>query len=211
MSHAPLRLLRPLTTVTTLPLSLAPAPFSISRQADVAVAFLTAMVAFEPPSNLWVGLFVVRLVYPLLLLLTTFTLLHLKPSSKAGSSSPITAVIVEVKTPRRSLILTLLSLVAFIYFLDGFALVLHSILTKTWQGIPSQGSWIAQWSGLEVEALVGLLASALLAIFGLWKETKGVKVWEKRRVRLWALVAVAGTLVEVVLTCMSVDFLRKRT
>lgn len=164
----------------------------------------------EPPSNLWLGLFVVRLVYPLLLLAISLSIFFIKPSSPATSQSAITPVIVAIKTPRRSLITSVLSLVALLYFLDGFALVLHSVLTKTWQGIPSRGSWIAQWSGLEIEAVDGLLACAFLAMLALWKETQRVNVWLKKRARTWALIATASTAIEVILTCMSVDFLRKR-
>lgn len=85
-------------------------------------------------------------------------------------------------------------------------MILHSILSKTWQGIPSNGSWIAQWSGLEVEAVAGLLASGLLAIIGVWKESQGAAVWTFKRPKVWTAVALAGTIAEVVLLALTVDF-----
>ncbi|TDL26049.1 hypothetical protein BD410DRAFT_764367 [Rickenella mellea] len=156
---------------------------------------------------LLIALFTTRIVFPVLLLATALSLLRLKPASPQDASpSPITSVTVAVKTPRRALILSLLSLVALSYFLDGFALILHSLISKTWQGTPEHGWWIAQWGGLEVETLLGLLASGLLAIIGVWKEVERIPVWIKRRVKLWAGIAVDATALEVVLLGLTVDF-----
>ncbi|KAL5484932.1 HMT1 [Sanghuangporus weigelae] len=158
---------------------------------------------------LLVALLAVRISFVALLLATALSLLAVKPSSapvSSSSASPIVSVVVSVTTPRRSLIISLFSLIALTYFLDGFALVLHSVLSKTWQGTPSHGPWIAQWSGLEVEAVGGLLASGLLVILGVWKESQGVAVWTLKRPKAWTALALVGTIVEVVLLALTVDF-----
>lgn len=163
------------------------------------------------PPGVLIALFVIRLFFPTALLLTSFSLLSGKPARRSQSSSEITPVVVSVTTPRRTLILALLSLIAFAYFLDGLSLILHSVLTKTWQGTPSHTWWAAQWSGLEIDVLGGLLASGLLAIFGVWKETKGVAVWTSKTPKLWAVTAFVGTIAEVVLLFLSVQFRGKCT
>ncbi|KAI5123873.1 hypothetical protein M0805_005690 [Coniferiporia weirii] len=156
-----------------------------------------------------VALFAVRLAFPVALLATSLSLLAVKPVHNPASPSPITSVVVAVTTPRRSLILSILSLVALAYFLDGFALVLHSVLTKTWQGTPPHDWWHSQWGGLEIEAVGGLLAAGLLAILGVWKESQGVAVWTMKRPRFWTALAIVGTIVEVALIASSVDFYSK--
>lgn len=162
---------------------------------------------------LHLALFAIRLVTTVVLLCITLSLFSLKlqNTNSNGSQSPITSVVVAVKTSRRSLIVALLSLVALTYFLDGFALIVHSVITKTWQGTPdNEDWWNTQWSGLEVESLGGLLASGLLAIVGQWKESQGVDVWLKKRVRFWTFVALASAIAEICLLPFTVDFLRKR-
>ncbi|KAL5528172.1 HMT1 [Sanghuangporus sanghuang] len=158
---------------------------------------------------LLVALLAVRISFVALLLATALSLLAVKPSSapvSSSSASPIVSVVVSVTTPRRSLIISLFSLISLTYFLDGFALILHSVLSKTWQGTPSHGPWIAQWSGLEVEAVGGLLASGLLVILGVWKESQGVAVWTLKRPKAWTALALVGTIAEVVLLALTVDF-----
>lgn len=165
----------------------------------------TAAMANEPA--LLTALFAVRLAFSVVLLATSLSFLTAKNSTSPSSNSPITSVVVAVTTPRRSLILSILSLVALTYFLDGFGLVLHSVLSKHWQGTPSAGHWWrSQWSGIEVEAVAGLLASGLLAIIGVWKESQGVPVWSMKRPKFWAATAIVGTVVEVALIFSTVDF-----
>ncbi|THH03982.1 hypothetical protein EW145_g5852 [Phellinidium pouzarii] len=159
--------------------------------------------------ELLLTLFVVRLAFPVALLATSLSLLTQKRAHAPGSHSPITSVVVAVTTPRRSLILSILSLVALTYFLDGFALVLHSVLSKTWHGTPSHEWWKSQWSGLDVEAVVGLLASGLLAIVGVWKESQGLAIWTMKRPKFWAVLAVVGTTIEVALIALSVNIYTK--
>lgn len=165
-----------------------------------------SMATAAPPPAVLTTLFAVRVALPLVLLAISLSLFTLKAHATIPQRTPIIAVTVEVKTPRRSLILSLLSLIALTYFLDGFALILHSVLSRQWQGTPSY-----LWSGLEVEALGGLLATGLLAIIGTVKEMSGVDVWSTKRPKFWAVIAVAGTLVEVILLGLSLRFIHKGT
>lgn len=155
------------------------------------------------------ALFVVRLLFSTLLLCTSLSLFRLK-SPSYDALSGVTPVVVAVKTPRRSLILSLLYIVALSYFLDGFALVLHSVLSKTWQGTPRWHWSHSEWSGLEVEAIFGLLSAGLLAAIGSWKESKDVPVWTLKRPRFWTSLATIGTSIEIALLAFTVDFLQKR-
>ncbi|KLO14578.1 hypothetical protein SCHPADRAFT_914776 [Schizopora paradoxa] len=161
-----------------------------------------------PNSAPLVALFVVRLVFSTILLATSLSLFTLTPSPYEPLSG-VTPVVVAVKTPRRSLILALLYLIALAYFLDGFALILHSVLSKSWQGTPGSNWWASQWSGLEVETLFGLLSSALLAILGSWKEAVGLPVWTMKRPKAWAFIAAVGGVVEVSLLFSTVHFASK--
>lgn len=160
-------------------------------------------------TRLLITLLVERVEIPILLLATSLSLLLTKPSPP-GSPSPITSVVVSVTSPRRSLILTVIVLVAVLYFLDGLTLVIHSVISKNWQGTPKNNWWDSQWSGLEFETIVGLLASSLFAILALWKEAQGVAVWSLKLPKVWAALAVIGSIVEVALIASTVDFLNKR-
>jgi len=168
---------------------------------------LTA-VLMAPSSASLAALFVVRLVLSTVLLATSLSLFSIAPSPN-GPLSGVTPVVVAVKTPRRSLVLSLLFLIALTYFLDGFALVLHSVLSKSWQGTPTVHWWDSQWSGLEVEAVFGLLSSALLAIVGSWKEAAGFPVWALKRPKAWAFIAAVGGILEVSLLFSTVRFAGK--
>ena len=83
-------------------------------------------------------------------------------------------------TPRRAVILPLLSLSALTFFLDGLTFVVLTVISKEWP----------QWTGIEVGAVEGLIAFAGLAAIGAWKDVQGVDVWFLRRVSFgitWSL------------------------
>ena len=145
------------------------------------------------------ALFVVRVAFPVILLAISLSLYTAKKDSvNRHSETPIVPVTIAVKSPRRGLILPILTLVALTYFLDGFALIVHSVLSKHWQGTPPTTEWWKSlWSGIEVATVGGLLAAGLLAVFGVWKEMQGVAVWLVRRPRVWAGIALVGSFAEV--------------
>jgi hypothetical protein len=171
---------------------------------------MAAAAAAASQAAVLTALFAVRVIFPVVLLAIALSLYTLKASATPASETPIVAVTVAVTTPRRQLILSILSLVALTYFLDGFALILHSVLSKTWQGTPSENWWKGLWSGLEVEALAGLLAAGLLAVISVWKEVQGVPVWLKLRPRIWSVVALAGTIAEVALLGLALRQIHER-
>jgi ATP-binding cassette subfamily B (MDR/TAP) protein 6 len=76
--------------------------------------------------------------------------------------------------PRRALILTLLSLVASTYLLDGLFFVVYAVLDNDWP----------RHSGIPINTVTGLVAFSGLAALGAWKEIHGVEVWLLRRVKV---------------------------
>ncbi|KAI0044969.1 hypothetical protein FA95DRAFT_1522067 [Auriscalpium vulgare] len=117
-------------------------------------------------------LYVLRVVSPALVLLSTLSLLPTRPTTP--EPSPIVSVVVATRTPRRAVILSLLSLISVTYLLDGLTFVVYAVINKHWP----------QDSGIEINALVGLVAFSGLAALGTWKDVQGVDVWSLRRVRV---------------------------
>ncbi|RDB25444.1 Heavy metal tolerance protein [Hypsizygus marmoreus] len=125
--------------------------------------------------------FVIRVLSPSLVFLTTISLLFTHPPTPS-SPSPITSVVVATRVPRRAVILTLLSLSALTFLLDGLTFVVHAVFAKHWP----------RYTGIEINAVVGLAAFAGLAALGSWKEINGVQVWLLKRVK--ATIAAASAL-----------------
>lgn len=117
--------------------------------------------------------FVARVLSPSIVLLTTLSLFFTHPHT-LRSSSPITPVVVANAVPRRTLILTLLSLVALTYLLDGLFFVVYAILDNDWP----------RHSGIPINTVTGLVSFSGLAALGAWKEIHGVEVWLLRRVKV---------------------------
>jgi hypothetical protein len=142
---------------------------------------LTALVATMSPTTMLavsnaavdIALFVLRVVSPSLILLTTLSLLAKRPSPPPSPSS-ITAVTVAARIPRRGLILYCLFISSLIYFFDGLVFVVCAVIEKYW---PPR-------TGIEVNAIIGLVAFAGLAAFGSWKDVQGVDVWLLGRLKI---------------------------
>ncbi|KAI0072708.1 hypothetical protein K474DRAFT_338651 [Panus rudis PR-1116 ss-1] len=132
--------------------------------------------------------FILRIVSPAIVLLSTLALLPAKPSPPT-SPSPITSVVVATRTPRRALILSLLSLSALTYLLDGLTFVIYAVLNKTWPRL----------TGVEIGAVEGVAAFAGLAALGAWKDIQGVDVWSLKRVRVSITVSLLVDIALVVL------------
>lgn len=120
---------------------------------------------------------VLRILSPSLVLLATLSIL---PSQPFPPSHPdITSVVVATRVPRRATILATLSLSALTYFLDGITFVVYAVLDKVW---PLN-------TGIDVNAIMGLVAFAGLAAVGSWKDIHGVDVWSMTRLKLAILVS----------------------
>lgn len=130
------------------------------------------MFAATTHSTTDVALLALRVISPSIVLLTTISLLTTRPSSSL-TPSPITPVTVATRIPRHGLILSCLTFSSFIYLLDGLAFVVYAVINKYWP----------QCTGIEINALIGLVAFSGLAAFGSWKEVNGVDVWLLRRLR----------------------------
>lgn len=125
------------------------------------------------PPGIFEPLFILRVLSPALVFITTISLLSQRPQP-AGSPSPITSVVVANVVPRRASILSLLSLISISYFLDGAAFVVFTVLDKVW----------TRHTGIEINAVVGVAAFAGLAALGSWKDVNGAKIWTLRRIKL---------------------------
>ncbi|KAJ7755708.1 mitochondrial half-size ABC transporter [Mycena maculata] len=110
---------------------------------------------------------------PVLFCLTTLAFLSATPSTPA-SPSAITRVVVPTVIPRRALILCLLSLSALTFLLNGLLFVAFAVIDKSWP----------EKTGIEYNAVLGLVAFAGLAALCAWKDIRGVDVWSLRRIKL---------------------------
>jgi len=119
------------------------------------------------------AVFTLRAISPALVLLVALSLLLVRPPPPS-SPSPITPVVVASRLPRRTLILSFLSLSAFSFLLDGLTLAVQAVVSKNW---PSH-------TGIEINALIGIAAFAGLAALGAWKELQSVNVWFLTRIKL---------------------------
>ena len=158
-----------------------------------------------PTTIVWSPLFVFRVISPALVLLSALSIIAARPSPPQ-SPSPITSVVVATRTPRRAVILPLLSLSALTFFLDGLTFVVLTVISKKWP----------EWTGIEVGAVEGLIAFAGLAAVGAWKDVQGVDIWFFRRVSFgitWSLlfdiaqVVLLGLAIKSVSICVGFDYL----
>lgn len=144
---------------------------------------------FVIPAGIALPVFVLRVLSPAVVFITTLSLLSLRPHSPE-SPSPITSVVVANIVPRRASILSLLSLISTSYFLDGAAFAVFAVLEKFWP----------RHTGIEINAVVGVAGFAGLAALGAWKDVSGAQVWTLRRIKLvMALVLLLDTALVVLL------------
>ncbi|KAJ7039240.1 mitochondrial half-size ABC transporter [Mycena alexandri] len=141
------------------------------------------------------ALFALRVLSPALVCLSTLSLIPATPPPPPPPSA-ITRVVVPTVIPRRALILSLLSLVALTFLLDGLIFVVYAVIDKTW---PHN-------TGIEYNALLGLIGFAGLAALGAWEDIRGVNVWIMKRVQFAIATASAIDLVLVVLIAKAVRF-----
>ncbi|KAI0356362.1 hypothetical protein OH77DRAFT_1589332 [Trametes cingulata] len=147
-----------------------------------------------PPLAALTPLFILRVLSPSIVFLATLSLLFVRPPAQQTSPSPITAVVVATRTPRRALIYAFLSLVGLTYLLDGLTFVVWAVIRKTWPAL----------TGLEVNAVVGLAAFLGLAALGGWKEVRGVDVWSMTRLKHVIFASLALDVAQVVLLGLAI-------
>jgi len=138
--------------------------------------------------ELSLAVLIIRVVSPAVVLLTTLSLISSRALSPTPPS-PITSVVVATRVPRRALVLSLLSLASFTFLLDGLTLVLYAVLTKSWP----------QNTGIEINAIVGIVAYSGLAAFGTWKDVHDVPVWSLKRVKTAIAIALLLDIAQVVI------------
>ncbi|OJT12750.1 Heavy metal tolerance protein [Trametes pubescens] len=126
-------------------------------------------------------LFILRVLSPSIVFFATLSLLFVRtPAPQTSSSpSPITAVVVATRLT---------------YLLDGLAFVVWAVIGKTWPG----------FTGLEINAVVGLAAFTGLAALGGWKEIRGVDVWSLRRLKHGVFFSLALDIAQVVLLALAI-------
>uniref|UniRef100_A0A0W0EYS8 Putative mitochondrial half-size ABC transporter n=1 Tax=Moniliophthora roreri TaxID=221103 RepID=A0A0W0EYS8_MONRR len=136
-------------------------------------------------SNEWI------LLSPAPVLCIAISLFLLRPPPPPAPS-PITPIVVAQHVPRRAFILLFLSLASFIYFFDGLTFVIFAVIRKEW---PSH-------SGIEINAVLGLIAFSGLAALGSWKEIRGHDIWSLRRVKFAVALSAAVDIALVVLLAL---------
>ncbi|KAJ7251778.1 hypothetical protein B0H12DRAFT_1118861 [Mycena haematopus] len=141
------------------------------------------------------AVFVLRVLSPALVCLSALSLFSATPPPPP-SPSAITRVVVPTLVPRRALILCLLSLSALTFLLEGLIFVAYAVIDKTWP----------QHTGIEYNAILGLVAFAGMAALGAYQDIRGVDVWSKKHIRWTIALASAIDLVLVVLISKTVRF-----
>ncbi|KAI0743423.1 hypothetical protein C8Q80DRAFT_1107266 [Daedaleopsis nitida] len=140
-------------------------------------------------------LFILRVLSPSIVLLSTLSLVFTRPAPPAAQSpSPITSVVVATRTHRRALIYALLSLVGLTYLLGGLTFIVWAVFNKEWPA----------FTGLEVTAVAGLAGFAGLAALGAWKEVRGVDVWSLKRHKAAIFDALVLDIAQVVLLVLAI-------
>jgi hypothetical protein len=141
--------------------------------------------------------FVLDVASPAIVLAGTLLLLPLQPPSLVvPSPSSITPVVVSARVPRRGLLLTLLRLTSLTFVLDGLVFSISAILSRRWY-----------LSHVALTSVLGIIAYSGLAIVGAWKDSRGVQVWLRSRVKLSVA---ASLLVEVAKLALLIKLMTKR-
>ncbi|CAE7126377.1 unnamed protein product [Rhizoctonia solani] len=107
------------------------------------------------------------------------------PQYTTNDRSEITTVVRAIKTPRRQLVVFLLTLAALSAFLDGSVTVGLAIFKDTFE------TKLPAWKGIEFYSVALLVAFAGFAIIGAFKEARGVPIWQSKLLKLFVFVALA--------------------
>lgn len=156
---------------------------------------MTTMMAGHNVPEPALALFIIRILSPTLVLLTTGSLIFSRPLVPT-SPSPITSVVVATRIPRRAAILSLLSLASFTFLFDGLSFVVYTVWNKFWP----------RCTGIEINSIVGTVAFSGLAALGAWKDLHGVQVWDMKRVKTSIALALLLDIALVALTGLTTTF-----
>lgn len=126
---------------------------------------------YSLPTGIQLALLVLRVISPAFVFFSSLSLFFLRPSPPT-SPSPITSVVISRRVPRRATILLFLTLCSLTYLGDGLTFIVHAIIQHNWP-------W---YSGIEVNALLGVVAFSGLAALGTWKDLHGLRIWDLKRV-----------------------------
>jgi len=137
----------------------------------------------------------------LLLLSLTVAFVRSSPETKDHALDEVTPILVTHIQPRRPLIFSLLTLAALTYLADGAVNVLRAVLV---------GAWTKPGPIGLVSYVLGLLSFSLLAIFLSWKDIHGANAWGRKRVRVFAALAVLIHVAHVILVVVTGRLKRKR-
>jgi hypothetical protein len=170
-------------------------PLFVRIITSIVTTTTTTIMAGNNAPELSLAVFIIRVVSPALVFLATLSLIFNRAPSPT-SPSPITSVVVATRVPRRALVLSLLSLASFTFLLDGLTFVVYAVLTKSWP----------QNTGIEINAIVGIVAYSGLAAFGTWKDVHDVPVWSLKRVKIAIAIALLLDIVHVVLLGLLTTF-----
>ncbi|KAJ4468248.1 mitochondrial half-size ABC transporter [Lentinula aciculospora] len=149
-------------------------------------------MGYSPPTGTALALFLLRVISPAFVFFSSLSLFFLRPSPPT-SPSPITSVVIARRIPRRASILLFLTLCSLTYLGDGLTFIVHAIIQKNWPG----------YSGIEVNALLGVVAFSGLAALGTWKDLHGVPTWDLKRVSLSVALSLVLDIILVVLCSLN--------
>lgn len=121
-------------------------------------------------------------------------------SDEHGGLDEVTPILVPHIRPRRALVFSLITIAAFTYAADAAVNIIRAILKATWSAPGPIGI---------VSYLLGFLAFALFGIFLSWKDTHGAGVWQRKRVRLFVVLAVVIQVAHVILAATT-GYLKSR-
>jgi hypothetical protein len=152
----------------------------------------TIMMAFTPTMEH--TLFILRIVSPALVVLSTLSIIPAR-APPALSPSSITSVVVKTSTPRRALILSFLSLASLSFLADGLTFVIYAVLNKYWP----------KYTAIEINAILGIIAYSGLAALGAYKDIKGVDVWSFRSIKTAVTLALIFDIAQVILLGLSLE------
>jgi hypothetical protein len=125
----------------------------------------------------------------LLSLIVAFTSSIKFDSDERGSFDEVTPILVPHVRPRRALVFSLISIVAFTYATDAAVNIIRAVLWATWSPPGPIGL---------VSYLLGFLAFALFGISLSWKDVYGAGVWQRKRVKFFVIAAVAVQVAHVI-------------